>query len=363
MSVVNRLCVTNRVQTPATVLSASSSQTGQPVSWLKDQLRSKTWRSAIGWTIVTGVNDAIPYNRSGAKVAKIAAGTYATGTLLAAAIVAALEAIDATPVWASSYSGSTFKFTINSDIAFALLWSSGADTLTACHKDLGFAVADTGSATSQTGATAVYQSRHWIKADLVTAAAVLGGIVVNHNSGTGGTYTLQGNATDAWTAPTVSQVLSGDAAIRIAYISTQTLRYWRLVIDDSGNTLGYGEVGIWFAGPYTETVRGYAEGWGKAPRSLNVVSAATSGAHFVDVKAERPIWTPLEWRAQTAAQRDALMSAFALVSPGLCFFFAFDAVDAPTSTEYVFLEESASFTHRAGLIYTVTAPTLVGALG
>jgi hypothetical protein len=357
-----RLCVTNRTQAPATVLTASSSATGSPISRLKDQLRSKSWRSAIGWTIVADVNDKIDYNRSGVKVATIAAGTYATGALLAAVIVTALEAADATPVWACSYSGSTFKFTISSDLAFILLWSTGTNTLTAPHKDLGFAITDTGSATSQVGATAAYQSRHWLKADLVTAAAVLGGIVVNHNSGAGGTYTLQGNATDAWGAPTVNQALAGDAAVRIAFISTQTLRYWRLVIDDPGNALGYGEVGIWFAGPYTQPSVSYAIGFTKKWEELSEVTVAISGAHFQDEKARRPTWG-LAWSEIVEADRAALAAAFALVPVGRCFFFSFDAVTTPTDTEYGFLVEGVSETLTSGLYFDVSLPTFAGALG
>jgi hypothetical protein len=362
MAGIPRLCVTNRIQAPATVLTASSSLVSAPVSRLKDQLRSKTWRSAIGWTIVAGVNDKIDYDRSGVKVATITAGTYATGTLLAVAIVAALEAADATPVWACSYSGATFKFTISSDIAFTLLWLSGTNTLTACHKDLGFAVADTGSATSHAGDTAVYQSRHWLKADLVTAAEVLGGIVINHNSGSGGTYTLQGNATDAWSAPTVNQVLAGDANIRIAYIATQTLRYWRLAIEDTGNALGYGEVGIWFAGPYTQPTVSYAIGFTKEWEELSEVTVAIGGAHFQDQKARRPTWS-LSWVEVAEADRAALAAAFALVPVGRCFFFSFDAVTTPTDTEYGYLANAVSEALTAGLYFNVQAPILAGALG
>ena len=359
-----RLCVTNRIQTPATVLTSSSSQAGQPVSRLKDQLRSKAWRSALGWTIVAGFNNKIDFNRGGVKVATIAAGTYATGALLAAAIVTALEAADATPAWEVDYNAGAgaYKFGIGGDLAFTLLWSSGANTATACHKELGFAVSDTASSTWFGGANAVYQSRHWVKADLVTAAEVLGGIVVNHNSGAGGTYTLQGNATDAWSSPTVNQTLAGDATIRIAFISTQTLRYWRLVIDDCGNALGYGEVGIWYAGPYTQPGVSYAIGLTKAWEELSEVTVAISGAHFQDEKARRPTWS-LNWSEILEADRAILAAAFALVPAGRCFFFSFDAVTTPTDTEYGFLVEGVSETLTSGLYFDVALPTFAGALG
>ena len=361
MADVNRILVTNRVQAPATVLTATSTQTGSPISRLKDQLRSKTWRSAVGWTILQGVNDKIDFNRGGVKEATIAAGTYATGALLSAAIVTALEAADATPVWACAYSGSTFKFTVSSDLAFTLLWSTGANTGWACHKELGFAVTDTGSATSQVGASAVYQSRHVVVADLISAAEVTAAVVINHNSGAGGTYTFK--SYDAGPSIIQNTVLAGDANIRIAFFATQSPRYCRLVIDDCGNALGYGEVGVWFAGPYTEPVKAYAVGWGKSPQAQNSVEFTRSGAHFVDVYPERPSWTPIGWKGLIAAQRDTIMNAFTGVSTGVCFFFAFNAVDAPTATEYVFLDQPINFKNTSGMLYIVEVPTLLGALG
>jgi hypothetical protein len=360
---IPRLLVTNRVQAAGATLTASSALTAAPVSWLKDQLRSKSWRSAIGWTIVAGFNDKIDFNRSGVKVATIAAGTYATGALLSAAIVTALEAADATPVWACAYSGSTFKFTVSSDLAFTLLWSTGANTGTACHKELGFAVTDTGSATSQVGANAAYTSRHWLKADLGSALAVRVGIAVNHNAGAAGTFTLQGNATDAWTAPSVTQALAGDASIRIAFLGAdQTYRYWRLLIDDCGNALGYGEVGIWYAGPYVQPTISYAVGLTKGWEELSGVATTPSGAHWQDERPRRPVWA-IAWSQVPEADRATLAAAFALVPRGRCFFFAFDAVTTPTNTEYGFLAEGVSEVLTSGLYFDVPVPVFAGALG
>ncbi len=370
MAIVNRLLVTNRVMATATVLSASSAATGSPISRLKDQLRSKTWRSAVGWTIVLGVSDKIDFNRGGVKAATVAAGTYATGAALATAIVTALEAADATPVWACSYDAGTKKFTISSDLAFTLLFGTGTNLTKSIHIDLGFATADTGSATSQTAGSVAYQSRHAITADLGAAMSITAAIVINHNAGAGGTFTFQADAAslaavgygDAAT-PDFSQVLSGDASIRIAFFSDPNRRYLRLLITDVQNALGYSEIGVWFAGPYTEPAKGFAQGWGKAPESLNEVTVAISGAHFLDLKTERPIWTPIRWNARTAAARDALMTAFGTVPKGSNFFFAFDAVDNPTTTEYVWLSEAVSYENTNGQLFAVNVPALMGALG
>ena len=356
-----RLSVLNRIAAAATVLSASGAQSSAPVVWLKDQLRSKTWRAPLGWTIAAGFNDRIDFNRSGVKVATVAPGTYATGAALATAVIAALEAADATPVWACTYSTSTFKFTVSSDIAFTLLWGTGANAATACRQELGFAASDTSSATSHAGANAVYQSRHWLKADLGSALSVQAGIVINHNAGAGGSFTLQGNATDAWTAPTVNQVLAGDAAIRIAFIATQTLRWWRLVVDDCGNALGYTEVGVWHAGPYTQPSVSYAIGFRKRWDELSEVSIAKSGAHWQDEQPRRPVWSAL-WSEVPEADRAALAAAFALVPKGKNFFFTFDAA-SPAVTEYGWLAEGVEEALTSGLYYDVPVSVFAGALG
>ncbi len=369
MAGIPRLSITNRIQAPATVLSASSAATGSPVSRLKDQLRSKTWRSAVGWTIVTGCNDRIDFNRGGVKVATIAAGTYATGSALAAAIVTALEAADATPVWACSYSGATFKFTISSDLAFTLLFGSGANLVRSMAIDIGFATSDTGSATSQVAGSVAYQSRQAITADLGAAASSTAAIVINHNSGAGGTYTFQADAAslaavgyaDAAT-PDFSQVLAGDANIRIAFFADPNRRYLRLLVNDVQNTLGYSEVGIWFAGPYTQPTVSYSVGFTKTWEELSEVTIAVNGAHFQDEKARRPSWS-LSWAEVGESDRAALAAAFALVPKGRNFFLSFDAVTTPTDTEYGFLAEGVSEELTSGLYFNVPVPAFSGALG
>ncbi len=367
MAGIPRLCVTNRIQATATVLTASSAATGSPVSRLKDQLRSKSWRSAVGWTVGTP-NAKIDFNRGGVKVATVASSTYATGALLAAAIVTALEAADATPVWACSYDAGTKKFTISSDLAFTLLFASGANLATSVHIDLGFATTDTSSAITHTADSVAYQSRHAITVDLGAAASINAAIVINHNAGSGGTFTFQADVaslaavgySDAAT-PDFSQVLSGDASIRIAFFSDPNKRYLRLFVSDVQNALGYSEVGIWFAGPYTQPTVSYSIGFAKTWEELSEVTVAISGAHFQDEKARRPSWG-LQWSEVPEADRAALAAAFALVPKGRCFFFSFDAVTIPTDTEYVFVPEGVSEELTAGLYFNVPA-ALSGALG
>jgi len=359
MAGVPRLMVTNRIQATATVLTASSAATASPVARLKDQLRSKTWRSAVGWTIVAGSNDKLDFSDGTTRVATLTAGTYATGALLATEIQTRMNAVSSTCV--VSYSGSTFKFTIARTGTLTLKWNTGANKAASVGKCIGFDIAadDTGAST-YTADYVAYQSRHWLGADLGSALALQAGIVINHNSGTGGTYTFYGY--DAGMGGLFSQVLSGDANIRIAFLSASySPRYLGLLIEDVQNSLGYSEVGIWFAGPYTQPTVSYAVGFTKAWEELSEVSIAYSGAHFQDEKARRPTWG-VSWAEVGEADRAALAAAFALVPAGRCFFFAFDAVTTPADTEYVFVPEGVSEQLTSGLYFNVPV-SLSGALG
>jgi hypothetical protein len=334
-----RILRTNRVQASTAVLTSSSEESAFPRAWLRDQVLSKVLRFRLGWDVTAGIYDKIDFNRGGVKVATVAAGNYSTGTALCTAIVAALEAADATPVWACTYSASTKKFTISSDLAFVLLFGTGTNLAKSIHPDLGFATADTASATTQTAGTAVYQSRRWVAADLGSALSVQAGIARYHNSGTGGTYRLRGSSVsgaDALTAaaPTVNQLLSGDADIRIAFLATQTLRYWALLIDDTTNQAGYNDLGIWLAGPYDEPSFNYSTDYEDVFEELSGVEIAVGGAQWQEPRADRQRFT-LHWEDLLDADKATFIAIKDATAKGKNFFVSLEpTIAAPHNTIY-----------------------------
>lgn len=353
--------VTNRVMAAGAILSASSAQATAPVAWLKDQLRSKSWRSKLGWNIVAGFNDKLDFSDGTTREATIAVGNYSTPAAKAAAVQAAMNAVSTTCI--VTYSPS--KFTISRTGTLSLLWQSGANAAASVGKDLGFDVTsdDTG-ASSYTSDNPAYKSREWVKTNLGSALSVQAGIVVSHNLGAAGTVTLQGNAIDAWSSPTVNQVLSGDDQIRIAFLgSVQTLQWWRLLIDDvSSNVAGYTEVGIWYVGPYVQPSVSYAVGFGLDWEELSEISTTPSGAHTQDERPRRPVWSLL-WSEIPEADRSILAAAFALAPKGRCWFLAFNAVTMPTDTAYGFLMQGIGERLTSGLYFDVPVPIFAGALG
>lgn len=336
---VTRFLHTNLVAAAATALADSSEQAGNPKTWLKDPLRSKVLRFARGWTISAGFNDKIDFNRAGVKVATIAAATYTNPTDLCTAIVTALTAADAN-TWTCTYSTSTFKFTIGGAAAFILLFASGANPTATPALDLGFPLTDTANAVSQVATSASYQSRHWVKIDQgASPVAATAGAVINHNAGVGGTFTLQANATDVWTAPTVpAQVLAGNADIRIAFFSTQTLRYWRLVVNDVQNAAAYGEVGVWFVGAYAQPAITYLFSWKKGWTELSGVQLGTHGALWQDQRPRLRQYT-LDWEQIPDADRVAIEAAAAACPMGKPLFLALDAGVDNTNTIYGYFSQ------------------------
>jgi hypothetical protein len=365
----HRLLVTNRFQASTSTRSASSTNAAFAVSWLLDQMRSKVWRSATGWTIVAGDNDKIDFDRGGVLDATIAPGTYATAAALCAAIVTALQAADATPVWACTYSGTTFKFTISADMAFELLLNSGANVAAAVWIDLGYSTAaDTGSATSHVAGTAVHQSRHWIKVDLGSALAVTASVAINHNLSGSGTITLQGNATDAWTSPSFSQALSTtmnetatSPAGRLAFFSNPGVRYFRFLINDVGNTAGFAEVGILYLGPYSQPAYNYSNSFRRPRRDLSAINKAVRGAHYQDQRPMQRLYG-VQWSDFPDVDRAALEAALDLVPKGKNFFFAFDAVNDTANTVYLYFEEDVEVAVSSGDYWTI-AGVMAEALG
>jgi hypothetical protein len=335
----------NYTQLGSAVLACSSAENARPVRWLRDQVRSKSWRTQIGWTIVSGWNDRIDVSRGGSTyVATIAAGTYGTGTELAAAIVTALEAADPTPVWACSYSATLFTFTVSADLAHTLLFGTGANLARSAALEIGFAAADSTSATSHTGATAVYQSRHYVSVDLGQALETKAAMVVGHN---GGSFQLRGAAAaaDALTNPATTQTLAGTSTLQAVFYAGATYRYWALIIDNRTSEDGFMEVGVWYLGTYLEPAKQYSQAFRRARQDYSSVGLSSYGSNYQDRQGQAQT-LELQLSNQTKADADAIDSMAAFLGVGRNLFVTLDPA-APADSLYVYLPRPPSIAYAA----------------
>lgn len=330
----------NKVLSAATVLTASSTEATHPLQWLLDQQRSKPWRSGGPFVIYLNFNDTIDFERSGTKTATIAAGTYATGAALAAAVVTALEAADATPVWTCTYSVSTFKFTIGSDLVFTLYVGTGANLHKTAFKPLGWiASGGTGvdaTSSSITAPNAVYQSNHFIGIDIVNASTLTACVVLNSTS----TATIKvGRSTASVVSAATNgalDILAGDANLRIVYQQgANSRRYYAIIIEDMQNTNGFVEVGYVFLGTYVQPTYAFTEDNPRSSNELSTTRFGASGANFHVLRAQGGMWT-FVWEADNTdlAALQALRSA---VPAGKNWLFNFDAANPTTHTVYGFI--------------------------
>lgn len=237
----------------------------------------------------------------------------------------------------AAYSSTTKKFTLATNAAeLRLLAATAVPSQVLAESiftDLGYTLTDKTGAATHTAQAASYQSRQSVKVDLVTAQQVAAAVALDHNAGaSGGTFTLQGNASDIWLAPTFSQVLSGDAAQRSAYFNAQTLRWFRLLINDVQNPLGYSELGVLFLGPYVE-LDPWDDQYEPGYLDLSEAGYATFGSHHRD---ERPQADThgLRWENKDDDAFEAFNTFRAAVPVFKSFFFAFDSDGDPTNIKY-----------------------------
>lgn len=352
VNVTPRFLWQNFVQLSNTVITVSSEDLSFPRRWMLDPMKTMGWRTKIGWNIIAGFNDTIDVDRGGSYVAVVPAGNYSTGAALAAAVQAALV-VACGGDWTVTYSTSTFKFTITSSLSsgeFTLKPVSGPNAYKTIITDLGWAADSTGGLTT-TGA-AVYQSKAYIKFDLSAAAGVnavcLAGILPLTSSGR---IRIQGNATDVWTAPTYDQTLTAssqnDDLIGLWLASTQTLRWWRIVIDDPYRSGGYIKVGVPYVGSYIQLAQGPKPKGAvrESHQSFSINKVGDSGGMFVDFK------TPATLRSWdfdhiTDAERRNLMTMQSTIGMRSQFF-AMDPVTDATNIDYGSVTVG-EFTHSHG---------------
>ena len=360
--VTPRIWDTNYYKASASSQSADSTIATLPLSYSRDQLRSKVWRSDGPFVIVAGWNDKLDLNRAGGGPGDFAvtltAGTY-SGSALAAMAQAAIVAQDGGGAWTVSYGTG---FTINtSGSPAALLISSGANVATSAFKDFGFTGADV-TAFPAVGNVAVTQSRHYLAVDLGSSLALTAAQALKHNL-SGGTITLKSGTTsvlNSLTAGNSDSLSITDSNTAYAYIS-RTARYVAFLIDDTTNTAGYSEIGVPFVGTYLSP-KAYSALYEEEGDDLSEIANATDGPNYADIRAEAKAWR-LSWRNLESADVTLFRSFRTSTPKGKNFFLDLNSTAAsatnmvygyrdtplPLTTETGGLVFAASFTIRESL--------------
>ena len=264
----------------------------------------------------------------------------------------ALSTATTAATWANTYtaaySTSTKKFTLaraTGASTMGLMWTDAHWLGRSMGLDLGFLVAadDTGATTYDSDA-ASYQSRHSIEVDFGQSLGVTSSVVINHNAGSGGTFTIEANDEPFWEdTPDFTDTLLGPSRpedMRIEFFAEQQKRYWRLVIDDTTNVDGFSEVGIWYLGSYFEPGQGYSGGWASPRKELSQVGFSDHGAPYMDDKPTAQSWRVI-FRPLSETDKDSFESMAAYVKTSRLFFAALDPLNKADETFYVHAEPIA----------------------
>lgn len=260
----------NYVKASALLSQTKSSEiAAAPATNLYDAVRrTKVWRSAGYWNVTSGNRTIIFREAVGVDLtANIAIAEYTTDASFLTAIKTALEA-PGVATYTVSRDVSTNKIKILSalDGGASVFQLRCTDVLFTAATILGYSTGAvlTGAAFYIADTLKIHTSE-FIRWDLGTstliqAFAICGTLKDGLRLSTSAVVKLQGNATDVWTAPTFEQTLTYNESCMAIFSTTgfsgAGLRYWRLLITDASNALGYVELSNVYLGQVFEPADG-----------------------------------------------------------------------------------------------------------
>jgi hypothetical protein len=302
--------------------SASSEQAVYPAENVRNVYRrSKVWRSEGYWLVRDGYNMIYFEDNPGVtRVCTVTPGEYTTAGLLAA-IDAGFEAAGLSN-YTVTHDASTFKFTLASALAggavcFNIAWDALGQDLADL---LGFEAGSTlTGASSYTADEARISTGEWIKGDLgqssiPKAFAAIGPKGQDLKISPTAVITLQMNSVDSWDAPAFEQVVPWHAKALLladpAGLPETGLRYWRLLIEDLSNALGYTELGITYLGDLFTPTRGAARFPFRSVQVDRTVVTVSEGGHTFGDPRQQTTKLILEIDALTNAEKESLEEIF-----------------------------------------------------
>lgn len=241
----------------------SSEQTAFPVANAYNKTRrSKVWRSE-GYFNITSSNNEIIFRETAAGpdlTATIAVAEYDSITDLCAAIKTALEAVGASTYTVTNSISTSWKFNIVSDGSGGdgVFYLYTSNVLFTAADVLGFGT-DTDFTSASLTRTADFlriNTEEWLLWDMgietnPTTFALIGPRNTPLRLSSSGTFKLQGNESNDFTAPSFETTLEYNDNCFFYDdadgIGSQAYRFWRVLFEDQ-NPNGYVEVGAFFLG-------------------------------------------------------------------------------------------------------------------
>lgn len=123
--------------------------------------------------------------------------------------------------------------------------------------------------------------------------------------------TIEANATDSWGAPAFSTTMTLDTTFGVsikALSSTQSYRYWRLVLT---STLGYCELSHVFIGKASSvSTNGVSYGWSYRNNDLKNTSRSRYGQEFIDAITTQKELSNLSFKVMNTTEIDKIFEVY-----------------------------------------------------
>lgn len=318
----------------------SSQQTDFPASnFVTSPKRSKVWRTA-GYWVVDATNKTIVFQETiGVDLtATVAEGTYATTTLLCAAIKTALDAAGASTY---TVSVSSSKILITSNMfgggnVFRLICSTSTMTTM-----LGYGTADLTGSAGYTADVVRIHSYEFMTWDLGQSSNptmfCLAGRSTGINFTDSAVIKLQGNATSNFATPDFEVTLdvhsTSIAHINRSGIGDTAYRYWRLYVEDKSNPDGYLEFGACFLGNAFDPTQGAVSfplsgDWSDD----SVITKTISGITFSEIRQKVETFG-FEYNYLSFSEKEEIDTFIKDVGITTPFFVAFDPLEVFSSSK------------------------------
>jgi len=212
-----------------------------------------------------------------------------------------------------------------------LLWRNLADEGLASASSEGYGAPAANAQDSRLGVawtTGTSTAAEWWKVDLGSSQAVQGVALLGHDLLAGDTVLVQGNASDSWGAPSVSEALTWRETAMVKILSAaQTYRWWRISVTKASAGVAR-SIGRVYLGPAYECpaadARDYRIGVDDTSRTWRTVGGQVWTDHGVALRTLR-----VGWRLATETFRAELAALAAWGAQGAPFLLCVDAENYP----------------------------------
>ncbi|MGE0463903.1 MAG: discoidin domain-containing protein [Vicinamibacterales bacterium] len=182
----------------------------------------------------------------------------------------------------------------------------------------------------------------WVRFDLGSAQTFQAIALVGWRAHTGGAITVQAHSADLWSSPTVDETLTlpspNPTGVVVLWLSSvQTLRYVRILFENTGAADEYVELGAVHVAPIYEPTFNVSDDYSFDRTDLSRIVTSDQGHESADPKPQRFRFSGQFYRLP-AADRSAFLTMFDAVGVHTPIVFAVDPDEADLTLYGRFLE-------------------------